>query len=157
MRARQIDLHHRTRKKIELNIFKAPIERDLRLEKRLKGILLCADGYTSGDIAHKLKTSRQKVSLWLKTFDESGIEGLYTKPKSGRPPSLSGLQIMLLCDIIDSGPIAYGLNTGVWTSPIIRGLICEEFGIWYHDRHVRRLLKEFGFSVQRPRHLLAQC
>lgn len=157
MKAREITLHHRTEKKIKLNILKATKGGNLRLINRLSSILLCADGYTSGEIAHKLKVSRQKVSLWLKTYCEYGVEGLYDKPKSGRPEKLTDIQIIQLCDIIDSGPTAYGLITGIWTSPIIRNIIYEEFGIWYHDGHVRKLLKKFGFSVQRPKHLLANA
>ena len=130
---------------------------NLRLQRRLRSILLCADGHTSGEIAHRLGTSRQKVSLWLKTYSKSGVEGLYDKPKSGRPQELTDIQSLCLCDIIDSGPVAYSLTTGVWTSPIIRNIIYEEFGVWYHDAHVRRLLKKFGFSVQRPKHLLANA
>ena len=52
---------------------------------------------------------------------------------------------------------AYGLITGVWTSSIIQDIIYEEFGVLYHDGHVRKLLKKFGFSVQRPKHLLANA
>lgn len=157
MRARQIILHHRTENKIKSNILKAAKEADFRLHRRLRSILLCADGYTSGEIAHKLGVSRQIVSLWLKTYSDSGIEGLYDKAKPGRPEGLTDIQVLHICDIIHSGPTAYGLITGVWTSPIIRNIIYEEFGVWYHDAHVRRLLKKFGFSVQRPKHLLANA
>lgn len=55
-----------------------------------------------------------------------------------------------LRDIVDSGPVAYGLQTGVWTSPIVAQIIEEEFAVRYHPGHVRKLLKEMGFSVQRP-------
>ena len=41
--------------------------------------------------------------------------------------------------------------------PIIRDIISDEFGVSYHDGHVRKLLKEFGFSVQRPKFLLARA
>ena len=157
MKARKIILHHRTKKKIKLNILKAAQVANFQLQRRLNSILLCADGYTSGEIANKLGTSRQIVSLWLKTYSESGVEGLYDKSKSGGPKKLTDVQIIQLCDIIDSGPTAYGLITGVWTSSIIRDIIHEEFGVSYHDGHVRKLLKKFGFSVQRPKHLLANA
>jgi len=32
---------------------------------------------------------------------------------------------------------AHGLNTGVWTSPLIALIIHEEFGVSYHPGHVR--------------------
>jgi transposase len=33
----------------------------------------------------------------------------------------------------------------------------EEFGIQYHPGHVRKLLHDWGFSVQRPRRVLARA
>ena len=122
---------------------------------RLQSVLLNDEGYTSGEIAHKVGASRQKVSMWLKTYSESGIEGLYEGSRPGRPSALSPDEIETLCGIIDSGPVAYGLDTGVWTSPLIRDVIVDEFRVKYHEGHVRKLLKEFGFSVQRPKRFLA--
>ena len=62
-----------------------------------------------------------------------------------------------LGDILDSGPVAYGLDNGVWTSPMIAWVIEEEFGVTYHPGHVRKLLHTLGFSVQRPRRVLARA
>jgi transposase len=62
-----------------------------------------------------------------------------------------------LADILDSGPVAYGLNTGVWTSPLIAQIIKEEFDVRYHPGHVRHLLKRLNFSVQRPKTRLVQA
>ena len=36
-------------------------------------------------------------------------------------------------------------------------MIEEEFGIAYHPGHVRKLLRQLGFSVQRPRRVLARA
>jgi hypothetical protein len=35
---------------------------------------------------------------------------------------------------------AYGLDSGIWTSPMIVWVIEEEFGVQYHPGHVRKLL-----------------
>src|SRR5258708_4240083 len=59
-------------------------------------------------------------------------------------------------DILDSGPVANGLDSGIWTSPMIAWVIETEFGIQYHPGHVRKLLHGWGFSVQRPRRVLAR-
>jgi hypothetical protein len=45
---------------------------------------------------------------------------------------LTPAQQKQLDDILDSGPAAYGLDTGMWTSPMIAWVIEEEFGIQYH-------------------------
>jgi transposase len=36
-------------------------------------------------------------------------------------------------------------------------VIEEEFGVAYHPGHVRKLLHNLGFSVQRPRRVLARA
>jgi hypothetical protein len=66
-------------------------------------------------------------------------------------------QKVALGDIIESSPVAYGLDSGVWTSPMIGRVILDEFGIDYHPGHVRKLLRGMGFSVQRPRRVLARA
>ena len=40
--------------------------------------------------------------------------------------------------------------TGIWNSIIIAKIIKDEFGVNYHQGHVRKLLRQIGFSVQRP-------
>ena len=53
--------------------------------------------------------------------------------------------------------MAYGLDTGIWTSAMITWVIVQEFGVHYHPGHVRKLLHELGFSMQRPRRVLAKA
>jgi transposase len=40
---------------------------------------------------------------------------------------------------------------------MIAWLIEQEFGVRYHPGHVRKLLAGLGFSVQRPRRVLARA
>ncbi len=99
--------------------------------------------------------SRSKVSEWLKIYDEQGFEGLKEGKRSGRPSQLTDLQKIILCDIVDSGPIAFGYSSGILTSRRIAAAIYEEFGVEYHEGHVRKLLYDFGFSVQSLKRVLA--
>jgi transposase len=126
-----------------------------RVSKRLHSVILNSEGRTSTEIAKILHASREKVSEWLKIYDHHGVDGLLEGRRTGRPHRLTDLQKILLCDIIDSGPIAYGLMTGIWTSKKISEIIEWEFEVKYHEGHVRKLLQDFGFSVQAPKRLLA--
>lgn len=126
-----------------------------RVSRRIHAVLLNSEGRTSTEIAKVLHASREKVSEWLKIYDHQGVDGLLEGRRTGRPHRLTELQKLLLCDIIDSGPIAYGLMTGIWTSRTLAEVVEWEFDVKYHDRHVRKLLKDFGFSVQTPKRLLA--
>ena len=128
-----------------------------RVAKRLQAVLLNSQGRTSGELAEILQAPRSKVSEWLARYQEHGVEGLLEGQRSGRPAQLTSEQRQQLGDILDSGPVAYGLDTGVWTSPMIAWVLEQEFGVHYHPAHVRKLLHELHFSVQRPHRVLIRA
>ena len=128
-----------------------------RVAGRLHAVALNMEGQTAPEIAEHLKVHRSKVSIWLHNWQEHGMEGMLEGHRSGRPPAISEREQRKLSDILDSGPVAYGFTSGVWTSPMVARIIEEEFSISYHPAHVSRILHELGFSVQRPRKTLAQA
>lgn len=133
-------------------------ERDgaYRVARRLHAVLLSHQQHTSSQIASLLGAPRSKVSFWLAQYERFGWEALLEGHRSGRPKELTAAQLKQLDGLIDSGPVAYGFSCGVWTSPMIARVIEEEFNVHYHAGHVRKVLKMLGFSVQRPRRLLAK-
>ena len=122
-----------------------------RVALRLQAIMLSVQQQTTGQIAQGLQVDRTRVHAWIGAWNEHGEEGLLEGHRSGRPAQLSARQWEQLADILDSGPVAHGLNTGVWTSPLIAQIIAEEFEVTYHPGHVRHLLKQLNFSGQRPK------
>src|SRR5579859_2816232 len=128
-----------------------------RVAKRLRAVVMNSDGHTSGELAEILQAPRSKVSEWLQRYQTEGIDGLLEGVRSGRPAELTEKQQQQLGDLLDSGPVAYGLDTGIWTSPMIAWVVEEEFGVVYHPGHMRKLLHGLGFSVQRPRRVLPRA
>ena len=135
----------------------AQTEKAPRVALRLQAIMLSVQGQTTGQIAQGLQVDRTRVHAWIGAWNGYGDEGLLEGHRCGRPAALNATQRERLGDILDSGPVAHGLNTGVWTSPLIAQVIAEEFDVRYHPGHVRRLLKQLDFSVQRPKTRLVQA
>ena len=106
-------------------------DKEPRVVLRIQGILMSLAGHTTGEIADHLKVHRSTVPLWIDQWNQYGKEGLLEGHRSGRPSGLSRENRERLCDILDSGPVAYGLETGIWTSPLVRQVIAEEFGQRY--------------------------
>jgi len=132
-------------------------DQEPRVAQRFHAIVLSLEGYTIPRIAQALKVHRSTVPLWIEHWNQDRENGLLEGHRSGRPSDLSPAQRETLQDILDSGPVAYGLETGIWTSPVISGVIAEEFDVHYHPGHVRKLLKQMGYSVQRPTTRLVQA
>jgi transposase len=128
-----------------------------RVAGRLHAIALNMEGKTAPQIADILKVHRSKVSIWLRNWQQSGMDGILEGHRPGRPSAISDEQREKLSDILDSGPVAYGFTSGVWTSPMVARVIEDEFSITYHSAHVSRILHELGFSVQRPKKTLAKA
>jgi len=154
---RILRLHPKTYHKLARLRKEAEREGAYRVAKRLQAVLLNSEGRSSGELAAVLKAPRSKVSKWLANYEAHGMEGLLEGFRSGRPSVLTDSQHVELFDIIESGPVAYGFDSGVWTSPMIARVIEEEFGVRYHPGHVRKLLHQIGLSVQRPRRVLVRA
>jgi transposase len=144
--------------KILLELRKQALKDDEpRVAQRFHAVALSIEGYTSQRIAQVLKVHRSSVPLWIENWNQRRETGLLEGHRSGRPGALSKAQQEQLQDILDSGPVAYGLETGIWTSPVISRIIAQEFDVEYHPGHVRKLLKQLGYSVQRPTTRLVQA
>jgi len=157
MQALQVKLDRRTFTKLDDLHKLAERDGEYRVARRILAVRMNARGQTAGEISRLLGVHRSSATLWLQHWMEFGLDGLLEGQRSGRPAELDAKDIDLLKDIVDSGPIAYGFTSGVWTSPMITRVIADEFGIRYHPGHVRKLLHEIGFSVQRPRRKLARA
>ncbi len=157
MRARLLQGQWKRIKKLLSVKKEAEREGEYRVAKRIHAVALNMEGRTSQEIAEVLKAPRSAVSLWLKHYDAYGLEGLLEGQRSGRPPALTPQHRATLTDIVESGPVAYGFLSGVWTSPMVARVIRAECGVAYHPGHVRKLLHALGFTVQRPKRLLAKA
>jgi transposase len=155
MQPRFIKLHPRTEEKLKIMAANAAVDGHYRVSTRIRAILLNHQEKTSGEISLALDAPRSRVSDWLKTYEARGVDGLMEGRRTGRPSRLTDLQKIMICDILDSGPIAYGHSSGVWAAKIISEIIKDEFGVQYHPSHVWKLLQDFGFTVQSPKRLLA--
>ena len=150
-------LHYRTHDRLRRLKKEAEADGAYRVAKRIHAVTLNHDGMSSSEIAEVLDAARSKVSQWLSDYEHYGFEALLEGQRSGRPEQLTEPQRVQLEDIIDSGPVSWGFLSGVWSAPMVARVISQEFGIDYSARHVRRLLHEWGFSVQRPRRKLKRA
>lgn len=157
MRARCLELHHKTVQKLLTMKKEAEMDGEYRVAKRIHAVLLNHSGKASGEIAAILNAPRSKVSQWLLNYELGGHESFLEGHRSGRPSGLSDEQKKELSDIVESGPVAYGFLGGVWTAVMIGRVIQNEFGLEYDARHVRRILSALDFSLQRPKRLLAKA
>lgn len=156
-RPRIIKLHPKTKTKL-LQLKKAAEESgEYRVAKRIHAVLLNGEENSSPHIAKLLNAPRSKVSLWLKNYEQYGYDALLEGYRIGRPGQLNEKNKIILAGIIDNGPIAYGFTSAVWTSIMLGEVIRNEFGIVFHPGHVRKILMNMNYSMQKPKRILARA
>ena len=148
----------RTRSEIYRVMTDAQDDNDLALYQRCKAICLIDEEHLQQkQVAKYCGSNTRTVRSWVKKFMEEGITALVGKPHPGPIPRLNQAQLLSLKDIVRKGPEEYGLETGVWTALMIRGIIKAEFGVLYDVSQVRRILHKLEFSVQYPRESLSKA
>jgi transposase len=123
---------------------------DWREGRRLRAWELHQQGWKQKDIAAALGVTPGAVSQWLKRGRTDGVERLRRQPPPGASPRLSPEQRSELRALLAQGAEAFGFIGQVWTSKRVAAVIKRFLGVSYHRAHVSRLLRAWGFSVQKP-------
>jgi transposase len=123
---------------------------DWREGRRRRAWELHQQGWTQERIAQALGCSQSSVSGWLKRASTEGLAALRTHPPPGPTPLLSPSQRLQIPVLLKQGAEAHGWRGDFWTTKRVAHLIGEYFAVYYHPAHVSRLLRQLGWSVQKP-------
>ena len=107
-------------------------------------------GWSAAAVAYRVGVHRQSVNRWAKQLAAGGREALRKAGRAGRKPRLSAADRRRIVEGLQRGPEALGYETGLWTSWRVADLIERECGVRYTNVHVWRILRELGWSCQRP-------
>lgn len=118
--------------------------------RRQRAWELHEQGWWQKDIAAALGASRAAVCQWIKRGREGGVEALRTRSRPGGPAKLTAEQRAQIPALLARGAEAHGFRGDVWTASRIAAVIERTFGVRYHRDHVSRLLRQAGWSRQRP-------
>jgi transposase len=117
---------------------------------RLYAVYQVSLGQASRKLESLYNTSFKQITNWVHRFEESGVEGLKDKPKSGRIPKLTSENLIELSNVLKNNrPEEYGYNTATWNGPILREFIEKHYGVKYQKAQTYNLLKKLGFTYQK--------
>ena len=114
--------------------------------RRIEARQLLDDGVSQAEVARRLKISRQSVSRWARLPRRE----LAKVRRQGRKSQLGEATRGKLRSALLAGPQAAGFANDLWTVRRVRQLILQRFGQRFSTVHVWRLLRQLGFSPQRP-------
>jgi transposase len=117
-----------------------PRDRETQEQTRLRAADLFARQVPQAEIARELGVDRKNVSRWHRRWQQGGQDALRSRGAPGRTPLVSPAQLAQVEQALLAGARASGFGNDLWTLT----------GIAHHPGHVWRLLRQLGWSVQRP-------
>ena len=121
----------------------------LEVRRLIAGRLLL-EGKGVREVARLVGAAPASVCRWKQKVEQGGLEALRAQPHPGRPCRLTGEQKQALVGILRQGAVAAGYRTDLWTLARVTEVIEREFGVKYHPGHVWYILRDMGWSTQKP-------
>jgi transposase len=130
----------------------AGVRRDfVRLEQRRReAAALLRQGVQQAEVARRVGAHRQSVSRWAQQLEQGGVRALKRAGRAGRKARLRPEDLRRIERGLKRGPQALGYESGLWTSARVAQLIENECGVCYHAGQAWRILRQLGWSGQRP-------
>lgn len=122
-------------------------------EIRRKAVAAVDAGMTQTKAAEVFGVAPKTIWQWLKAFREGGADALQARKRGpkGERATLKGWQAATICNMVrDKHPEQLKLPFVLWTADAVRQLIQRQFKIRVSQRTVRRYLKQWGFTPQKP-------
>ena len=119
-------------------------------KRRQKAMALFEQGERQAVVAAVLKVSRQSVSRWYQDWINKDTQAIHGAIRAGRKRRLSQQQVAQIQKELLKGATAHGYSSDLWTLPRVAQLIESTTAVRYHPGHVWRVLRQMGWSLQRP-------
>ena len=118
--------------------------------RRMRAVELLREGWGPSEVARRVGVRPCSVSRWRQALEREGAEALKAKPHPGRPAYLSPRDKRRLVKLLLRGARKAGYDNDLWTCPRVAELIRHEFGVEYHPGWVWHILRQLGWSCQKP-------
>jgi transposase len=120
------------------------------VRSRCQMILLSAQGHGAAEIARLTFFDQDTVLFWFDRYEADGLDGLQDRPRSGRPPKMTGPSRDELEQAADQDPRQAGHPFSVWTCGDLAHYLAQKGHLRVTGETIRRHLRSLGFRIVRP-------
>lgn len=118
-------------------------------------IILMSDSRdTIASIAQRLGCSTETVIRIRRLYRKGGVEALRPIKPPGRKPRTTAEFITRMKQAVRTNPQSLGYGFSVWSATRLARHLAKATGLSFSDDQMRRILRQHGYSFQRPKHTM---
>jgi transposase len=122
--------------------------------RRAQAVREVVKGHRLQTVSDTLQFTYAALRKWGYRFANQGPQGLVDRPRSGRPPQVTGALAHHLDRLVDQDPLQPGSSHSQWSCQALATVLARQTGVQVSRESVRDVLKK-DVSYSRPTGRLA--
>src|SRR5437870_6487442 len=116
--------------------------KEARVFRRAQAVRDVVKGQRLQTVSDALSFTYSALRKWVHRFAHQGTPGLVDRPRSGRPPTITGELEKYLDRLVDQDPLDHGSLHAQWSCRELATVFTRETGVQLGRESVRCILKK---------------
>ena len=116
--------------------------KEARVFRRAQAVREVVAGQTVKAVSDTFHFTNSALRKWVQRFAQEGTGGLFDRPRSGRPATMTGQIETQLNELVDQDPLQHGSLHSQWSCRALASVLSQQSGVSIGRESVRRALKK---------------
>ena len=116
--------------------------KEARVFRRPQAVREVVKGQRLHTVSDTLSFTYSALRKWVYRYATQGTQGLVDRPRSGRPPKVTGALEPYLNRLVDQDPLEHGSIHSPWSCRALATVVARETGVHLGRESVRGVLKK---------------
>jgi transposase len=116
--------------------------KEARVFRRAQAVREVVKGHRLQTVSDTLQFTYSALRKWVYRFANQGSQGLVDRPRSGRPPKVTGALAHHLDRLVDQDPLQHGASHSQWSCQALATVLARQTGVQVSRESVRDVLKK---------------
>ena len=116
--------------------------KEARVFRRAQAVREVVKGHRLQTVSDTLQFTYSALRKWVYRFANQGPQGLVDRPRSGRPPKVTGALAHHLDRLVDQDPLQHGSSHSQWSCQELATVLAHQTGVQVSRESVRDVLKK---------------
>jgi transposase len=116
--------------------------KEARVFRRAQAVHAVVAGHHVSAVSATFHVANSALRKWVQRFAQEGPQGLLDRPRSGRPPKVTGALEMHLNRLVEQDPLQHGSLYSQWSCRELATVLAQQTGVQLSRESVRCALKK---------------